>query len=261
MSQNYSGLSEALEGFSIKSNPHIKYDESMLVDSLDRILRYVPRPHEREKREEMIAYTIDEWFTEKMRKKYEELSPELFKLERKIYVSSNLFERRDGDKFKGRKKILVEIPMFLEANIEQDRGWEKVFEEQMGSYTYRYGLNCERPKIPTEVKKIGMEAVSMAYQTYADSLETDVIKEVVEGYPEHVTHPRETTLSVLWKPKPSDLQIKVERIDKDPALLLRYNRPYLVTTWIEPNEEPFMSFIDFYKRSNLDKYIKPEENL
>jgi len=158
---------------------------------------------------------------------------------------------------------IIEIPNFFEAELDKEDGWRGSFEasSEYGNREYKLSLFSRIPIVPPDIKKTGKEALSLVYNTYADSLTTDILSDVMFENPDYAPKPDDAKLLVLWKPKPSEIHITAEVIDKDPALILKYSNPYLVTTWTEPEEEPFMSFIDFFKKRNLDLFADVEKQM
>jgi hypothetical protein len=251
---------EVIKKFSIP-NEYTLYDESKLLDSLRNVISYLPLKSEKQKKDETVRYLVREWFSQKIGEKYEELSPEIFELEREIEIPKEHFIDSDGYKeYNGDGTTKVKIPMFLEAELDKDIGW-KSEQYERGYRTYKLSLFSRIPIVPADMRKSGKEALALAYNIYADALTTDIISDVMFEHPDYAPHPENAKLVVLWKPKPSEIHVESEVIDRDPALVLKYDNPYLVTTWAEPDEEPFMSFIDFFKRSNVDKLVDVNENV
>ena len=95
--------------------------------------------------------------------------------------------------------------------------------------------------MPPEIRGQAQAARAYAYQVYTEALSTHPLSEIIYHTPDIFSRPDEARLLTLWQPKPSDLKIdvKVRQIDKDPILVLDWGKPYLVTTWEEPDELPF----------------------
>jgi hypothetical protein len=106
------------------------------------------------------------------------------------------------------------------------------------------------------VRDAGRKALGLAYRTYADAISTEVISDIVSENPDYAPKPESASLTVLWKPKPAEINMEVKVIEKDPALVLKYGKPYLVTTWDEPDEEPFMSILNACRVTNVDRLIE-----
>ncbi|MFW9853177.1 MAG: hypothetical protein ACFFDS_09550, partial [Candidatus Thorarchaeota archaeon] len=121
---------------------------------------------------------------------------------------------------------------------------------------YKIRLSSRIPNIPSEVRKARKEAVTLVYNTYSNALNTKILSDVILENPDYAPNPANSKLLVLWKPKPSEIHIVAQRIDRDPALVLKYEKPYLVSTWTEPDEEPFMHLISACRISNLEKFIE-----
>lgn len=241
-------VSEILKGFSTQ-NP--KYSENEIIDSIEKLLLYTPLPSERGKKEKVIKHLVEEWFSKKMRKKYEELSPEIFQLKTKIEIEGKHF-KNDYYSLKN-ETVSLEIPALLHAEINKDREWEKKFKYKREYDEYEFTLSSEMPRIPLDVKKAGKEALAYAYKTFGDALTTEVLDDVIIQNPEDAPHPEDAKLLVAWKPKPSELKIKIQKINRDPALILNYGRPYLVGMWMEPEKESFMELISIFQNYSTEE--------
>jgi len=189
-----------------------------------------------------------------MREKYQELSSEIFELEREVEITPNKFTDHRGREIEGDEKTFnLQIPMFAEAELGKQTRWKKEFTI---NDNYTVTLFSKMPHIPSEVRQARKEALTLAYKTYADALNNALLSEIIFENPEYAPNPTDSKLVVLWKPKPSEIYAEAERIDNDPALVLRYGKPYLVATWKEPEEEPFMDIISACKMPNLEMFMK-----
>ncbi len=240
---------EIFKEFSIKSG---RYAESSLINSLRELRNYSPLPYEAEKKEFYIKSLVREWFSYRMRRKYEELSPEIFELKREIEIDAKHFTRRNSYRGNGFEKIKIEIPMLARARLDKDKGWSSNIEAE---YPYEISLSSRMPRIPLEVRRAGMEALGYAYKTFGDALATEVLGEIIMEKPDYAPQPKDAELLVLWKPRASEIHVEAKILDDDPALVLKWDRPYLVTTWKEPEEEPFMRLITACKLPNLDEFL------
>jgi len=245
-------ISELLKDLSIKSRT---YTESSLVESLRGLRSYTPLPSERKEKNSHIERIAREWFSQRMRKKYDELSPEIFKLKREIEISKKHFKDRDNRTGYSSEEQNIKIPLLLQAELDREEGWKGEYEYH-SSGTYKLTLFSRIPRVPFDIRKAGREAVVFAYKTYADALNTEVLGDVISTHPDYAPHPKNAKLVVLWKPKPSDIHVKTTRLDNDPALVLKWDNPYLVSMWKEPNEEPFMHLISACKMPNLEMFLE-----
>ena len=239
------------------ANPNqIMYKEPFLIESLRGLRSYTALPSERKEKNLCMEGVVRKWFSQRMTKRYNELSPEIFEVKREIEISEKHFKDENGRMSReyNNNKRKLKIPLLLHAELDKE-GWEKQFSLGEYSTTYKFTLSSRIPRVPFNVRKAGKEAVVFAYRTFADALDTEVLGEVIAEHPKYAPHPENAKVLVLWKPKPSDIHIKTEVIDNDPALVLKWDNPYLVTTWTEPDEEPFMDIISACKLSNLDTFL------
>jgi len=246
-------VSNILEELSAQSKI---YSEPFLIESLEKLRDYNPLPYEEKRIDELTRFFVDRWFSQRMRKRYAELSPEIFELRRKMEIDTTNLKAitRRGDYVEMEGSFTCEIPVLVEAELEDEFGWKGEFTyEDWRNNTYEFYLSSRMPKVPSEVRKAGKEAVAYSYETYADAIRTDVLSNIIEDNPEYAPHPENSKLIVLWKPRPSDIHIEAKLVDKDPVLLLRYGKPYLVSAWREPNEEPIMHILSACK---LDSFLE-----
>lgn len=245
-------LSDLVTSYKIK--PMAEYQESDLLNSLEEVINYRPLVSEKQKKEETINYLVKEWFAQKIGSKYDEMSPEIFDLKRKIRVDSELF--KNGYRNISGKKIICEIPMFATANPDKNENWTTNTSYTEDRDDYKLELSSRIPKMPSEIRKLRNEAISLSFKTYGDAINTDIISDVIFEKPSYAPRPDTAEPLVLWKPRPSEIHVKAELVDNDPALLLKYDRPYLVGMWEEPDEMPFESIVSMFKRSNIEKLPK-----
>jgi hypothetical protein len=245
---------EFLKEYSVASN-NVMYEESSLIKSLKGLRSYAPLPSEINEKNIYAENIVRQWFSQKMRSKYNELSPELLELKRRIEIEGIHLKDSDGRSCSSYKKFTVKMPLLLQAELDIDDGWSTEVEERESYETYKVTLFSRIPKVPFEVRKSGREALVFAYRTFADALDTKVLGDIISENPSYAPHPDSAKLVVLWKPKPSEIFAEAEVIDKDPALILNWDKPYLVSTWTEPEEEPFMHLINACRLINLDTFM------
>jgi len=228
---------ELLREFSLK--PRI-YTESSLIEVLRGLRTYIPLPSEEKEINAHTKSLVRKWFSYRMRKKYDELSPEIFELQREIEIDKKYFKDVDSDG----EKIKLKIPMLIQAKLlDKGDGWKEKFTYRSRYDNYTLDLSSRIPRVPLDVRKAGKEAIGFTYIIYGEALATEVLSDVINENSDYAPYPKHAELLVLWKPKPSEIHIKARHLDNDPALVLKWDRPYLVTTWKEPNEEPFMDVI------------------
>jgi hypothetical protein len=218
-------------------------EEFSFVESLRKLKEYSPLPSEKERKERAIIYVVRQWFSQKIREKYNELVPELFELKQEIALNEKQIEKHIGFSYNREKLGKAKIPVFARAELDKDKGWVHVQEHRTENNSYQIYLSSEMPRIPLEIRKAGRDALALAYKTYGDALVTEVLSDIITENPSYAPKPEDAKLIVLWKPKPEEIHLEVKAVDRDPALIMQYNRLYLVSTWREPDEEPFMIYL------------------
>lgn len=253
---------EVLEGIQVRTQT---FEESSIIEALRRLKNYIPLPSERESRENTLKKLVRKWFSQRIEKEYDRLSSDLFQellqLKQKAMVNSTYFVDSDGRKYRyseSNKMVEIEIPMIARAEYGKDDGWRHEIIKEFGYERYKLSLFSKMPKIPLEVKDTARNAISLVYKTYADALSTEVLNEIIMENPSYAPSPTNAKLLVLWKPNLSEIQIKTTLIDRDPALILHYDNPYLVATWREPDEEPFMNLLYGCISPTLDSFTEKE---
>lgn len=246
---------EIVRNFFIQPKIQRTYNKSKLLNAIKEIEKSRYLPSERETKNKVIRYAVGQWFSQRMREKYQELSPEIFELEREVEITPNKITDYRGKEIEvdNEKTFVLQIQMFAEAELGKETRWKKEFRI---NDDYRVTLSSKMPHIPSEVRQARKEALTLAYRTYAEALNNTLLSEIIFENPEYAPNPANSKLVVLWKPKSSEIYAEAERIDNDPVLVLRYGKPYLVATWTEPNEEPFMDLISACKMPNLEMFMK-----
>jgi len=243
------------------------YDPESILDSLEQLQRYIPLKSEVARKQNEVRKLVDDWFTYKVECAYQQLSPEIFKMERTVEIDPTKHEivNPSDDYYpKEGTTTQVKIPFFLQASIHDAR-WQFAFDynSQYNSRRYTYHISANIPKIPKGIRDEGKRALATPYEVYAEAMETRTLSDILLEDISLAPSPVNSQLLVLWKPRAEDLKVKVERIDRDPILLLKWNRPYLVSTWTEPAEEPFTDDLSVFKlakrnseMTNLDKILE-----
>jgi hypothetical protein len=250
---------QIIKHFYTDSNLPESYDEPKLLEDMKRLRNYHPIKSEIKEKDNFMEYLVREWFSQKIKQHYEELSPEILTVQREIRVKPEFVNGRS--RYEERKRFSFDIPMFLSAPLE-GKGWESEIEREIDERDYRFNLKSRMPKIPLEIRKNGREAIALTYRTYAEAVTTDVLNDVIEENPKYAPAFDGGELVVLWKARPQDIHVEARVIDNDPALVLNYDeRHYLVDMWDEPDEEPFKSTLELFKKSNLEKLPRVENHL
>ena len=243
----------------LEKNP---YDEKMILDSLEQMYRYIPLKSEVFKKQEVMRSLIQEWFGRKIGHHYERLSKKIFDLERKVKVDIKNCETVDEKNYQApyySTLTEISVPVFSSALFDGDY-WEKAYEATVGPSRYKFKVSARVPKIPAEIREEGRRALVLPHRIYADAMETPLLGDLLLENPAYAPHPESASVLVFWKAKSQDLKLtSVERVDKDPLLVLNWDNPYLVAKWLEPDEEPFEHLLPYHRvqRSLTENYKGP----
>jgi len=244
---------EIVKEFSISDK--VPYKKQEIIYALEDALKYFPMKGEIPQRDAAIKDLVTRYFILSMRENYQEISEEILSLERSINLDlSKITISKQGP------NITDTIPVFARAILDKDTKWALQREHNdRGFTTYKYELSSRVPQIPEEMRAKGREALAYCHKVYADALQTDVLGNVLLANARNHANPAQAELMVLWKPRPNDIDVRVTevRVDKDPILALK--NPvgmYLVATWEEANEEPYMHFLKNHLTAGLNRFEK-----
>jgi len=249
-----------------------------VVNNMDLLLRATPYECEVEEVDKGINRLAEEYFRLSIGGRYDLLSRDLFGLKREVNIpesSVEIIKRHEQYKTVKFKEIdSVEIPLFAVVKYGESSWSHKGKVSGILSLTDRYGsesseasseefnVGTKSPLLPQKVKQKAGEAMAFAYETCANTLKDPIMRRYLSTVddlrtPEDITELVKPGLFVLWKPRLEDLEVKVEvqePVDKDPALLLSFNRDvYLVTLWDVENEDPLEHYIHEFKESRRKK--------
>ncbi|MBD3263255.1 hypothetical protein GF374_02660 [Candidatus Woesearchaeota archaeon] len=219
-----------------------KPKEGKILEALEQIYNYSPLRTQSDTKKNAVLTLVDEWFRFKMSRHYKELSPKLFDLQREVTVDLEKHEAYSygsGDELKGLCKI--DIPLFCNARL-QDRVWRYIHDGKKYKIDFESGV----PFIPDEAIKKSAEAKQKSYKIYTKALGTNPLDEILTRNSKVFPEPSEIEMEVLWYARPQELKINVAQ-NKDPALILKWKRPYLVHQWDEdviPIEELLIDALD-----------------
>jgi hypothetical protein len=250
-------VSEIVHSYAVDSRAKAPHDEKSMIDAIKSIQESRLLPSEVEKRNTAFRYAANEWFSQRMRNKYQELLPELFDVEREVSCKPEKVLDRHGEPTSYSGEFRLKIPVLLSAEMGKDQGWKKEVSVGNGysSNEYNVTLFSRMPFVPADVREAGKQAVAFAYKTFAEALTTEEIGDIITSNPEYMPNPSSSKLMVMWKPKPSEIHVQATVVERDPALVLKCEKPYLVKTWSVPEEEPFMSIINACKKPNLSNFM------
>jgi len=224
-------------------NQTVELYEDRILQALSEVWAYEPRDNERCKANDAVKKLVDGWFELKLGEKYQPISPKIFELQREITIDLSRYTTKYNHS-QLHKNLTFQIPAFC---VSENKHWSHTHKfEERGIMPYsghecEIKISSERRPMPPEIRGQAQAARAYAYQVYTEALSTHPLSEIIYHTPDIFSRPDTARLLTLWQPKPSDLKIdvKVRQIDKDPILVLDWGKPYLVTTWEEPDELPF----------------------
>jgi hypothetical protein len=243
-------------GEAVKENivRHVPTNEDKILSALGKIYAYEPRTDAESQRVfDTKNKLVREWFALKMRENYQELSQNIFTLQRGIDIDLSKYNIYNKNHNSGEKYVTgihrITIPLFC---VSANRVWRDRRTIKHDNHEYEITLSSERYAMPPEVKKAHKEAQLYAYRVFFDALKTEPVGYVLQDSmlrgveSEYWSHPGPDKAQqvTMWQPRVSDLKIDVKEIpkvvDRDPLLVLQWGgRSYLVTAWDEPDELPF----------------------
>jgi len=108
--------------------------------------------------------------------------------------------------------------------------------------SYKIEIESKVPPLTKEVKEKARQAEADFFEIYSRALRRPVIGDLL------MKNKAKLELREYWIPSPSELDIKMEIINKDPILIGHvYDKAYLITTWNVEGEEPFEHYLKRYK--------------
>ncbi len=213
-----------------------KPKEEKILEVLKTIYDYRPIGAEKEIRQNSVARLVDEWFRLKMAGNYDALCEDIFELKRSVTIDTGKHKAGEGYRHDD-LSVNVQIPLFCSVNLGQPEWAHKVSGETSGyDYNKKYysiELSSKSPFIPAEAIRAATEAKRYCYEIYMTAMKTKPLDQILTLASGIFPEPAQTELKLLWYARPADLKVKVTEINKDPAIVLVWRRPYLVYQWNE----------------------------
>ena len=212
-----------------------KPKEEKILDALKTIYDYGPIGAEKEIRQNSIARLVDEWFRLKMAGNYRELSPDIFGLQRSVTIDTSKHRAREGYPKTG-VSVNVQIPLFCYVSLGAPEWTHHVRGETGGWGDKRYfsvELSSKSPFISVDAIRAATETKRYCYEVYMAAMKTKPLDEILTLADDIFPEPAHPELKLLWYARPADLKVKVTEVNKDPAIVLVWRRPYLVYQWNE----------------------------
>lgn len=244
-----------------------KAKEEDILSNLENISNLNPLKIEQDYLEESKRVLVDNYFDSRIKSKYQGLSKAILELKTKVKIDLlNYLDKETIEKLKGTpREVETELPVFFSRtvlNMDSTKEEDRLFEFTGNKAEINYGIkdgyggtkemhvsfSSPIPPLTKDAREKAKEATAYLYQMYSDALKTKTIGDILLSHIGKFSNPAEEfKLGVIWKPKISELEVKVNVIDKDPALVLNWkDKLYLITTWNVQGEEPFEHYIKEY---------------
>lgn len=213
-----------------------------LQRTAERLVKEIPFDHERVNLEKALDEIVEEYVCSEFGLKYARLSEDLFDIKRNIE-----YNLTDG------KNYNIQIPLLVSVELIDDyQSW--IFDESKfegGNYDrkeYKIKIESKRPPLSSEAKEKAKIAKSEYLDILSKALKVPVIGDLLMRKP--IPSP---VMRLYWIPKPSELNIEVEVIDRDPLLTTEpFGRKYFVANWDVEGEEPIEHYIREFSEGKLN---------
>lgn len=215
-----------------------KPKEEKILDVLKTIYDYRPIGAEQEVRQNSVARLVEEWFRLKMAGNYSELVDGIFELQRGVTIDTSKHKVNDNYRSNSNDvSVDVQIPLFCSVSLGQPEWTHKVSGETGGwagdKKYYSIELSSKAPFILADAIRAATEAKRYCYEVYMAAMKTKPLDEILTLAGDIFPEPGQAELKLLWYARPADLKVKVTEVNKDPAIVLVWHRPYLVYQWNE----------------------------
>jgi hypothetical protein len=211
----------------------IEEDRKDLESIAGSLISEVPLDSERKNIDKALKKLTADFVCSEFELKYDKISPQLFNLERSI--TRTFKSHRDP------QDVEFKIPLFARVPLG-GQIWEVEQIKDMEDREYDIRIRSKAPPITREAKKRAKEFLSDYMGVISNALATPIIGGLL--FRDLQTGDARLSLETYWIPSPSDLEIEVEVIDKDPLLIGSvYDRNYLVSKWDIKGEMPYEHYL------------------
>jgi len=229
-------------GNAIRRN--VKRKQRSMIRVARDILTDAPLKSEAQDRESALKALVSDYICSEFELKYNRLSPQLFKLIREVPVKVDEYNRAT------QRDII--IPLFASVDFGEEE-WNLRDSLESDDYKHDIDISSKAPPISRHAKRKAKEAVSDYMGIVSKGLRDSVIGDLILRDLGFCLNGLD--LRMYWIPSLSELDIKVETIDKDPFLVARVHnrgdRNYLVSQWDVKGEEPYQHYLAEFGIKNL----------
>ncbi len=195
---------------------------------------------------------------------YDTISPDLFKLEREICTNANVQGKKEEE------EVRFRIPLFACAGLTDDSYVRDIFwkegVEGGNLKEYHFEIKSPVPPFTQRAEQRALEARIRMHEIFAKTLRAGKLGEEFHSRMERTDHSDDNglfrlALNVYWIPKPSDLKIEGEIIDRDPMLIGEFYglcspqivSYFLIDNWDVKGEEPYQHYLAEFTEKKAGK--------
>ncbi len=216
--------------------------QKSLQETMKKILREIPFDSQQQDINKALDYLVSEYVCSEFGLKYDEISGELFALKRVIPYRVN------------GKDYSVSIPLFAFSGFRGNKDWEFNDSVTIGTdynkTEHKVHITSKQPPVTSEAKERARIASADYMEIYSRALREPVVGNLLLK-----TNTGNLNMWIGWIPTPSELNIDVEVIDRDPILIGNtFNRNYLIAKWDIEGELPYEHYLREFSEGKLKIY-------
>lgn len=228
---------------------YVESKRAICRQKLEALMHEVYYPSEMSAVEQAINYVPEAFICAELDAKYDQVSPRLFNLKRKLEIEVTCAHYRST-----KDTAQCVMPVFVSARLGSV-GWEyretvpvECKANSATQHTVDIVLNSQMPPLDSDAKKKAREMIADVSMAYAHAFQTPGIGDVLLKR-DCASRESPLELKVFWIPKDEDLYIETKmRPDPDPILIGSiHGVDYLVHQWNVKGEEPFEHYLGEFK--------------
>jgi len=222
----------------------VKEQQKKLQKTVELLLQETYLQSEQNNVDDALKAAATEYICAEFGAKYDQISPELFQIERTI-------EKIVGVEDKQRKTELT-IPLLFSAwfgDGDKCSYNEKIkVKGDYGQIECNVTISSKVPPLTKEVREKARQARVDFFEIYAKALKAPGIGHVLMKDLQRFDSKGKLQLRMYWVPDPAELEIKAEVVDKDPFLIAEvYDKKFLVAKWDVEGELPYEHYLREFK--------------
>lgn len=201
--------------------------------------------NEEENRKNALYILANRFILSEFGLKYGEIDQGLFNLGRMIEYKKMIGSDYNRNLREINGPFQIMMPLFAHADFiynSSEKKWDFKSSIKTDSYNYDFTISSNIPPTTEEIRAKVNQAEANYLKVISKALETPTIRDIVHRNLEERL--KELQFRTYWIPKPSDLDIDVKVIDRDPLLVANlYDKTFLVGTWDVEGEEPYEHYL------------------